>query len=38
MWDERCTTHTAKEPCSGPGDYHVHDVEFRMNNVLRGSA
>lgn len=26
----------AVEPCSGPGGYHSHDVEFQMNYVLRG--
>jgi hypothetical protein len=26
----------AKEPCSGPGGYHTHDVEFQMNYVLQG--
>ncbi len=26
----------AKEPCSGPGGYHTHDVEFQMNYVLNG--
>ena len=26
----------AKEPCSGPGGYHTHDLEFQMNYVLRG--
>ena len=26
----------ATEPCSGPGGYHSHDLEFQMNYVLRG--
>ena len=26
----------AVEPCSGPGGYHSHDIEFQMNYVLRG--
>ena len=26
----------ATEPCSGPGGYHTHDLEFQMNYVLRG--
>ena len=26
----------AKEPCSGPGGYHTHDLEFQMNYVLHG--
>ena len=26
----------AVEPCSGPGGYHSHDVEFQMNYVLCG--
>ena len=26
----------AVEPCSSPGGYHSHDVEFQMNYVLRG--
>ena len=26
----------AKEPCSGSGGYHTHDVEFQMNYVLHG--
>ena len=26
----------AKKPCSGPGGYHTHDLEFQMNYVLRG--
>ena len=26
----------AKEPCSGPGGYHTHNLEFQMNYVLRG--
>ena len=26
----------AKEPCSGPGGYHTHDVEFQMSYVLLG--
>ena len=26
----------AREPCSGPGGYHTHDLEFQMNYMLRG--
>ncbi len=26
----------AKKPCSGPGGYHSHDLEFQMNYVLHG--
>ena len=26
----------ATEPCSGPGGYHTHDLEFQMNYVLNG--
>ena len=26
----------AREPCSGPGGYPTHDLEFQMNYVLRG--
>ncbi len=26
----------ATEPCSGPGGYHSHNLEFQMNYVLRG--
>ena len=28
----------AKEPCSGPGGYHTHDLEFQMNYLIRGWA
>ena len=26
----------AVEPCSGPGGYHTHDLEFQMNYMLCG--
>jgi len=26
----------ATEPCPGPGGYHIHDVEFPMNYILKG--
>ena len=36
--DGRLLVHVirATEPCSGPGGYHSHDLEFQMNYVLRG--
>ena len=26
----------ANAPCTGPGDYHSHDLEFQTNYVLNG--
>lgn len=28
----------ANESCSGPVDYHYHDLEFQMNYLIKGSA